>query len=161
MDNNFGIILLIVLILMATIIIIEGGKHGKKHRHKIKLGAIYFIENFKILVQMATINIPQDKNSVNGQLVPTQSGNPLDLSFIQPDTDSYSSSDTNIANVSKTGNGTFTVSRVAPEGGTVTISYSANNTQGNQISGSDTVIFDAVVVPIVADALTATFSEPQ
>jgi hypothetical protein len=153
------VLILLWVSIMATEIIIKVKKG--KHKH-YKLGAKYSINNFKIITTMATIQIPGDKNSVSGTLIPLDANNnPLNLSFLQADTDTYASSDEAIGVAAKTGNGTFTVSRVSASGGTIEVKYGAINAKGNSISGSDTIVFDAVpVVQPEAASLTASYSEP-
>lgn len=130
-----------------------------------KLRASYFLNGYKIFSKtMATISIPQDKTQVIGQLTPLDvSGNVLDISTVQAGSETFSVSDGSVASAILTGaqEGQFTVARLTDQGGSVTVTYTAKNANGDDISGSDDFVIDAkVVVPVLATSLSATFQDP-
>lgn len=148
----------IIIIEEIEVVIIDEHQYHKKHR---KLAAEYNFCNYKILSSMATITIPADKTNVSGQLVPLDSGGtPQPITSIQPGTEVYTSSDTGVITVAgTTPEGAFVVTRAGNNGGSATLSYTAKNLHGDDISGSDSFVVEAVVP--LATSLTATYSEPQ
>lgn len=130
---------------------------------KVKsLSAIYFFQNTQINNQMPTITIPGSANSVAGQLVPLDAGgNPLPITSIDAVSAAYTSSDNSIATVSNSAGGAFTVTRNGSAAGNVTVSYTANNADGNPVSGSDDFVFEPVGgTPELAASLTAEYQTP-
>ena len=110
---------------------------------------------------MATITVPGGNSSVAGQLVPIGTdGSQLPITSIQAGSEAYTTSDPTIATVVPIDGqeGGFTVTRVPNASGAVTVSYTANNTEGTSISGSDSFVFEAPV--ILAASLTATYGTP-
>lgn len=146
---------------MTTTIIIIQDECGGKHHHKVILKSKYYLQPYKIITSMSQITVPSGKSLVEGKLIPMQGGNALDLSVIQTDSDNYSSDNEGVAVVSKTSFGSFVVKRASDSGGTCTITYSALNSQGNKVEGSDQFTFDANVVTPVADSLSASYGEAQ
>ena len=140
--------------------------HRHHHKRKAnKLTAEFIINGYKIYsTTMATITIPGSANSVNGQLVPLAAGVAQPITAIQAGSEAYTISDPTLATVAPISGteGAFTVARVPGTSGTVTLKYSANNTAGTSISGSDDFVFEAPAPPPppVADALSATYSTP-
>jgi hypothetical protein len=123
------------------------------------LTSTYFINQNQI-PDMAQIVVPGNQTKAKGQIVPRDaSGNALPITSIDAVSLSYSSSDNSIATVSNSAGGAFEVTRNGGADGTVTVSYSATNAQGNPVSGSDEIVFEAVGTPVAeATALTADFT---
>lgn len=111
-----------------------------------------------------SITVLDGQNNVAGQLVPLAADGvtvePIDT--IKAGSELYTSSDTTVATVAADPSGVegaFIVSRVTGATGNVTVSYTAVNTAGTTISGSDNFTFQGPLTGL-AQSLSATYSAP-
>lgn len=125
-------------------------------------GDIIFVNNKKSTMPN-TITVLDGQNVVPGQLIPLAADGVTQepITTINAGSEVYTSSDTTIATVgtTNTAEGAFTVTRVPGAVGNVTISYTAVNTAGTTISGSDNFIFQGPTTGIAA-SLTASYGTP-
>lgn len=110
------------------------------------------------------ITVLDGQNNVAGQLVPLAADGvtvePIDT--ITAGSEAYTSSDPTVATVAADPSGVegaFIVSRVTGATGNVTVSYTAKNTAGTTISGSDNFTFQGPLTGL-AQSLSATYSAP-
>jgi hypothetical protein len=108
-----------------------------------------------------TITVLDGQNNVPGQLVPLAAdGVTIEpISTINAGSESYTSSDPSIATAAPVAGGpegSFLVTRVPGAIGNVAISYTAVNTDGTTISGSDNFVFQGPSTGVAA-SLTATY----
>lgn len=111
-----------------------------------------------------TITVLDGQNNVPGQLVPLAADGVTTepISTINAGSEVYTSSDSTIATVAPVASGpegSFLVTRVPGAVGNVTISYTAVNTAGVTISGSDNFIFQGPTTGVAA-SLTANYGTP-
>lgn len=110
-----------------------------------------------------TITVLDGQNNVPGQLIPLAADGVTQepISTINAGSEAYTSSDTTIATVAPVAGteGAFLVTRVPGAVGNVTISYTAVNTAGTTISGSDNFVFQGPLTGL-AQSLTASYGTP-
>lgn len=126
-------------------------------------GDINFVNNKKSNMPQ-TITVLDGQNNVPGQLVPLAAdGVTIEpISTINAGSEVYTSSDTTIATAAADPSGVegaFIVTRVPGAAGNVSVSYTAVNTAGTTISGSDNFVFQGPATGI-ASSLTATYGQP-
>jgi hypothetical protein len=123
-------------------------------------------ENTQTMAQ--TITVQPGQNHVPGQLIPLAADNVTvePISTIQAGTEVYTSSDPSIATVAAVAGGAegqFTVDRVTGKSGTISVAYTAQNTDGTTITNvggvGDTFIFLGQATGL-AQALTANYGAP-
>lgn len=110
-----------------------------------------------------SVTVLDGQNKVPGQLIPLAADGVTQepIETINAGSEVYTSSDTTVATVAAdpSAEGAFVVTRVPGATGNVTISYTAVNTAGTIISGSDNFTFQGPLTGL-AQSLSAQYGAP-